>query len=44
VRGGDVIIPGGNDIILPDDRVVIFALQSAIPKVEKALMVKLEYF
>jgi trk system potassium uptake protein TrkA len=44
VRGGDVIIPGGNDVIRPDDRVVIFALQSAIPKVEKKLMVKLEYF
>jgi trk system potassium uptake protein TrkA len=44
VRNGDVIIPGGNDVILPEDRVVIFALQSSIPKVEKALMVKLEYF
>jgi trk system potassium uptake protein TrkA len=44
VREGEVIIPGGNDIILPDDRVVIFALQSAIPKVEKTLMVKMEYF
>ncbi|NIS63187.1 MAG: Trk system potassium transporter TrkA [Proteobacteria bacterium] len=44
VRGEEVIIPGGNDIILPDDRVVIFALQSAIPKVEKTLMVKVEYF
>ncbi len=44
VRNGDVIIPGGDDVILPEDRVVIFALQSSIPKVEKALMVKLEYF
>jgi trk system potassium uptake protein TrkA len=44
VRGGNVIIPGGNDVILPEDRVVIFALQSAIRKVEKTLMVKLEYF
>jgi trk system potassium uptake protein TrkA len=44
VRDGDVTIPGGGDIIRPDDRVVIFALQSAIPKVEKKLMVKLEYF
>jgi trk system potassium uptake protein TrkA len=44
VRDGDVIIPGGDDTILPDDRVVIFALQSAIPRVEKKLMVKLEYF
>jgi trk system potassium uptake protein TrkA len=44
VRDQEVIIPGGNDVIRPDDRVVIFALQSAIPKVEKTLMVKLEYF
>jgi len=44
VRGEEVIIPGGDDVILPDDRVVIFALQSAISKVEKTLMVKLEYF
>lgn len=44
VRNEDVIIPGGDDVILPEDRVVIFALQSSIPKVEKALMVKLEYF
>ncbi len=44
VRGEDVIIPGGDDVILPGDRVVIFALQSSIRKVEKALMVKLEYF
>jgi trk system potassium uptake protein TrkA len=44
VRGEDVIIPGGDDMILPEDRVVIFALQSSIRKVEKALMVKLEYF
>jgi trk system potassium uptake protein TrkA len=44
VRNEDVIIPGGDDVILPGDRVVIFALQSSIPKVEKALTVKLEYF
>jgi trk system potassium uptake protein TrkA len=44
VRGDNVIIPSGEDIILPGDRVVIFALQSSIRKVEKALMVKLEYF
>lgn len=44
VRGEEVIIPRGNDLILPEDRVIIFALERAIPKVEKALMVKLEYF
>ncbi|UCD84447.1 MAG: Trk system potassium transporter TrkA [Deltaproteobacteria bacterium] len=44
VRGEEIIIPRGNDSILPDDRVIIFALGKAIPKVEKALTVKLEYF
>jgi trk system potassium uptake protein TrkA len=44
VRGGEVIIPRGKDLILPDDRVIVFALGKAIPKVEKALTVKLEYF
>ena len=44
VRGEEVIIPRGNDLILPEDRVIIFALERAIPEVEKALMVKLEYF
>jgi Trk K+ transport system NAD-binding subunit len=31
----DVIIPGGNHMILPDDKVVIFALPSALPAVEE---------
>ncbi len=44
VRGSEVIIPGGSTIIEPGDRIMIFALTSAIKKVEKALMVKLEYW
>lgn len=44
VRDAQVIIPGGSTIIQPGDRVIIFTLTSAIPKVEKALMVKLEYW
>ncbi len=44
VRGGEVIIPGGEDIILPDDKVVIFTLAKSVKKVEKALAVKLEFF
>jgi len=44
VRGGEVIIPGGEDIILPDDKVVIFYLSRSVKKVEKALAVKLEFF
>jgi trk system potassium uptake protein TrkA len=35
VRNTEVIIPGGSHTILPDDRVVIFTLQSALPVVEE---------
>ncbi|MDI6755130.1 MAG: Trk system potassium transporter TrkA [Thermodesulfobacteriota bacterium] len=44
VRGSEVIIPDGSTVIQPGDRVMIFALTTAIPEVEKALMVKLEYW
>ena len=44
VRGDEVIIPDGETIIKPDDKVIIFALQKSIAEVEKSLMVKLEYF
>ncbi len=44
LRNGDVIIPSGETVIHPGDRVVIFARQEAIPKIEKILAVKLEYF
>lgn len=44
VRDDKVIIPGGDDIILPDDKVVIFTLSGSIKKVEKALAVSLEFF
>lgn len=35
VRGTEVIIPGGSQVILPDDKVVIFALPSALTAVEE---------
>lgn len=35
VHGNDVFIPLGDDIIQPDDRVIIFTIPSAIPAVEK---------
>lgn len=35
VREKEVIIPGGNHTILPEDKVVIFALPSALPAVEE---------
>jgi trk system potassium uptake protein TrkA len=44
VRGSEVIIPNGSTVIQPGDRVMIFALTTAIHEVEKTLMVKLEYW
>lgn len=44
VRGDDVIIPSGEDVIEPGDHVVIFALRSAIPRLERQMMVQLQYF
>ncbi|MCD6571583.1 MAG: Trk system potassium transporter TrkA [Deltaproteobacteria bacterium] len=41
---GRVIFPSGNTVIDPGDRVVIFANKGAIPKVEKILSVRLDYF
>jgi len=44
IRQGDIIIPTGDSIVKPDDRIIIFAHRKAIPKIEKILAVKLEYF
>jgi trk system potassium uptake protein TrkA len=44
VRGEEIIIPGGDSIVRPGDRLIIFALEKVIPKLEKLLTVKLEYF
>jgi trk system potassium uptake protein TrkA len=44
VRGEDVIIPGGEDVIEVGDHVIVFALRSAIAKLERQMMVKVQYF
>ncbi|MBC2695909.1 MAG: Trk system potassium transporter TrkA [Desulfobacteraceae bacterium] len=44
IRNDNIIIPSGDSIIKPDDRIIIFATRQAIPKIEKILTVKLEYF
>ncbi len=44
IRGDEVIIPTGDSVIVPQDRTIIFSTRQAVPQVEKALMVKLEYF
>ena len=43
IRQETIIIPSGDSIIEPDDRIIIFATRKAIPGVEKILAVKLEY-
>jgi trk system potassium uptake protein TrkA len=44
LRGENVIIPTGQSVVAPNDRIIIFARREAIPKIEKILAVKLEYF
>ncbi|MBR9979732.1 MAG: Trk system potassium transporter TrkA [Desulfatitalea sp.] len=44
IRDDQVIIPTGDSVIQPDDRVIIFAQRRAIGAIEKILAVKLEYF
>ena len=44
IRNDNVIIPTGESVIEPNDRIIIFAIRQAIPKIEKILAVKLEYF
>jgi trk system potassium uptake protein TrkA len=44
VRGENIIIPRGDSIIQPKDHLIIFAVHKAIPKLEKLLTVKLEFF
>jgi trk system potassium uptake protein TrkA len=44
IRKDEIIIPTGESVIHPEDRVIIFARRQAIAKVEKILAVKLEYF
>lgn len=44
VRGDEIIIPRGDSIIYDKDRLIIFVLRKAIPKLEKLLTVKLDYF
>ncbi len=44
VRGEEIVIPRGDTVIRPKDRLIIFALQKVIPKLEKLLTVKVDYF
>jgi len=44
VRNDTLIIPQGDSVIEPQDRVIIFAFSNTIHQVEKLLTVKLEYW
>jgi len=44
IRGKEIVIPSGESVIMPDDRVIIFATRKAVSGIEKILAVKLEYF
>jgi trk system potassium uptake protein TrkA len=44
VRGESVIIPSGDTVIEPGDRVILFALTSVIGSLEKSLTVKVDYW
>jgi len=44
IRQDAIIIPTGQTVVQPDDRIIIFARRDSIAKVEKLLAVKLEFF
>ncbi len=44
VREGAVIIPAGDSIVKPGDRMILFAVKQAVKKLEKLLTVKLDFF
>jgi trk system potassium uptake protein TrkA len=44
IRNGEVIIPAGESVIEPNDKIIIFAKRQDISKIEKILEVKLEFF
>ncbi len=35
IRGGEVIMPRGHDVVQEDDRVIVFTLPAAIPEIER---------
>ena len=44
IREDSITIPTGESIVKPGDRIIIFARRDSIPKIEKMLSVKLEFF
>lgn len=43
-RKDEIVVPWGDTVIQPGDRVLLISSRDAVPKVEKFITVKLEYF
>ena len=44
IREDVIMIPSGNSVVEPGDRIIIFARRQVVHKLEKMLTVKLEFF
>ena len=44
LRNGQIMIPAGNSVVNPNDRIIMFAVKHAVKKLEKLLTVKLDFF
>lgn len=44
IREDEILIPSGESVIKPHDRIIVFAKRQVISKIEKILTVKLEFF
>jgi len=44
IRDGLIMIPTGDSIVKPGDRIILFAVKQAVKKLEKLLTVKLDFF
>ena len=44
IRDSQIIIPAGESIVKPGDRIIMFAVKQAVKKLEKLLIVKLDFF
>lgn len=44
IREGQIIIPAGDSVVTPGDRIILFAIKHAVKKLEKLLTVKLDFF
>lgn len=44
IRDGHIMIPAGESVVEPGDRIILFAVKHAVKKLEKLLTVKLDFF